>query len=53
MSIKAQMQVCADTELPENDPLFPDEVRTSGQKYLEEQKLEHEIQIYPGVPHGT
>ena len=53
MVSKAQLQVYADTELPENDPLFPDEVRTSGQKHLEEQKLEHEIRLYPGVPHGT
>lgn len=53
MFFKAESRCCTDMEVPENDPLFPDEVRTSGQKYLEEQKLEHEIQVYPGVPHGT
>ena len=37
----------------ENDQLFPDHVRNEGQKYLEENKVEHEIQVYPGVPHGT
>lgn len=36
----------------ENDQLFPDHVRTEGQQYLEEHKIEHQIQVYPGVPHG-
>ena len=36
----------------EHDPLFPDEIRVSGQKYLEEQKVEHEMRLYPEAPHG-
>jgi len=36
----------------ENDQLFPDHVRTEGQKILEENHVEHEIHVYPGVPHG-
>lgn len=38
--------------LPENDPLFPDDVRVSGQKSLEDKQIEHEVKVYPGVPHG-
>ncbi|KAM0714213.1 hypothetical protein Q7P37_010000 [Cladosporium fusiforme] len=36
----------------EGDPLFPDEVRDAGKKDMEERALEHELQVYPGVPHG-
>lgn len=36
----------------ENDQLFPDEVRISGQKSLEENKVEHEMKVYSDVPHG-
>ena len=36
----------------ENDQLFPDHVRTEGQKILKENHVEHEIHVYPGVPHG-
>ncbi len=36
----------------ENDQLFPDDVRTAGQEYLEKNKIEHEIKVYPDVPHG-
>ncbi|CAK7198729.1 hypothetical protein SEUCBS139899_001393 [Sporothrix eucalyptigena] len=36
----------------ENDPLFPDAVRTAGEDYLSEHNVEHEVQVYPGVPHG-
>lgn len=36
----------------ENDQLFPDDVRIAGQKFLEDNKVEHEIKVYPGVPHG-
>lgn len=36
----------------EDDPLFPDEVREVGHKALEEKGVEHEVKIYPGVPHG-
>ena len=36
----------------ENDQLFSDEIRVAGKEYLEKEKIEHEIKIYPGVPHG-
>ena len=36
----------------ENDPLFPDDVRTAGTTALEEKKVEHEVKVYSGVPHG-
>lgn len=36
----------------ENDQLFPDDVRAAGKSFLEEKKIEHEIQVYSGVPHG-
>lgn len=36
----------------ESDPLFPDEVRAAGEDYLSKNNLEHEVQVYPGVPHG-
>lgn len=36
----------------ENDPLFPDDIRAEGQKYLVDNNIPHEIQVYPGVPHG-
>ncbi|KAL8993963.1 MAG: hypothetical protein Q9169_005953 [Polycauliona sp. 2 TL-2023] len=36
----------------ENDQLFPDNVRAEGQKYLVDSGMEHEIQVFPDVPHG-
>ena len=36
----------------ENDPLFPDDVRTAGEDYMSKNNVEHEVQVYPGVPHG-
>ncbi|TAQ90679.1 hypothetical protein B7494_g1012 [Chlorociboria aeruginascens] len=36
----------------ENDPLFPDDVREIGEKYLLDNNIENEFKIYPGVPHG-
>jgi dienelactone hydrolase len=36
----------------ESDSLFPDEVRDAGVKQLQEKGAEHELQVYPGVPHG-
>nr|POE48043.1 hydrolase tropi [Quercus suber] len=36
----------------EDDPLFPDHVRDGGKKIMEANSLEHELKIYPGVPHG-
>ena len=36
----------------ENDQLFPDDVRIAGQECLEKNKVEHEVKVYSGVPHG-
>ncbi|KAL5596842.1 hypothetical protein BROUX41_006474 [Berkeleyomyces rouxiae] len=36
----------------ENDPLFPDEIRAHGEETMEKTSLEHEVKVYPGVPHG-
>lgn len=36
----------------EDDPLFADEVRTHGEDAMSKANLEHEVQVYPGVPHG-
>ncbi|KIW03004.1 uncharacterized protein PV09_05662 [Verruconis gallopava] len=36
----------------EDDPLFPDEVRKAGEVLLEKTAVEHEIKVYPNVPHG-
>jgi len=36
----------------ENDQLFPEEVREAGEKYLQENGVEHEFKTYSGVPHG-
>lgn len=36
----------------EDDPLFPNEVREAGKKDMEERALDHELQVYHGVPHG-
>ena len=36
----------------ENDPMFPDEVRTAGEDHMTKHNVEHEVQVYPGVPHG-
>ncbi|KAL8967927.1 MAG: hypothetical protein Q9197_005156 [Variospora fuerteventurae] len=37
----------------ENDQLFPDDIRAEGQKWLVDNKVPHEIQVFPGVPHGS
>ena len=34
------------------DPWFPDEIREAGKKHMEVQGTEHELTMYPGVPHG-
>lgn len=36
----------------ENDPLFPEDVRTVGEDAMASANLEHEVRVYPGVPHG-
>ncbi|KAK4131135.1 alpha/beta-hydrolase [Trichocladium antarcticum] len=36
----------------ENDPMFPDEVREAGEDYMSKNGVEHEVSVYPGVPHG-
>ncbi|KJZ71069.1 hypothetical protein HIM_09541 [Hirsutella minnesotensis 3608] len=36
----------------EDDPLFPNAVRAAGEDAMSKANLEHEVQVYPGVPHG-
>ncbi|KAI0445336.1 Alpha/Beta hydrolase protein [Xylaria telfairii] len=36
----------------ESDPMFPDEIRIAGEEAMSKSNLEHEVQVYPGVPHG-
>ncbi|KAI1389772.1 alpha/beta-hydrolase [Hypoxylon trugodes] len=36
----------------ESDPMFPDDVRETGENIMSRANLEHEVQVYPGVPHG-
>jgi dienelactone hydrolase len=36
----------------ENDPMFPDEIRKALEDHLPKINVQHEVQIYPGVPHG-
>ena len=36
----------------EDDSLFPDEVRDAGVKKMLDRGNEHELKVYPGVPHG-
>lgn len=36
----------------ENDALFTDEVRKAGEDVMTQDNVEHEVQVYPGVPHG-
>ncbi|KAJ4303357.1 hypothetical protein N0V90_002250 [Kalmusia sp. IMI 367209] len=48
-AIKAPVYIAA----VKDDPLFPEEeVLTPGRRALEKNQVEHEIQIFPGVPHG-
>ncbi|KAI1344756.1 dienelactone hydrolase [Xylariaceae sp. FL0016] len=36
----------------EHDPMFPDDVREAGEDVMSKNNVEHEVQVYPGVPHG-
>lgn len=36
----------------EDDPLFPDTLRSEGEDLMTDAGLEHEVQVYPRVPHG-
>jgi len=36
----------------EEDPLFPGDVLEEGKKYMSENKVDHEVEVYKGVPHG-
>jgi dienelactone hydrolase len=47
--VKAPVYIAA----VENDPLFSeDEVLTPGRRAMENNKVEHEVQMFSGVPHG-
>jgi dienelactone hydrolase len=48
-NVKAPMYIAA----VENDPLLSeDEVLTPGRRELEKKGIEHEVQVFSGVPHG-
>ena len=48
-AVKVPMYIVA----VKDDPLFPEEeVLTPGRRVLEQNKVEHEVQVFPGVPHG-
>lgn len=48
-AVKVPMYIAA----VKDDPLFPEEeVLTPGRRTLETNQIEHEVQIFPGVPHG-
>jgi dienelactone hydrolase len=36
----------------ENDPMFPDEMRNALEDHLPKIGVQHQVQVYPGVPHG-
>jgi dienelactone hydrolase len=36
----------------QDDPMFPEEVWKAGEDALVKGEIEHEVKIYPGVPHG-
>lgn len=48
----ASLQVPISLACVENDPLFPDDVRVAGEDAMSQANLEHEVRVYPGVPHG-
>lgn len=48
VGLKAPVTVVA----VENDPMCPDEVRMGLEDYMSKNNVEHEVQVYPGVPHG-
>lgn len=46
--LKAPLQIVA----VEDDPLFPKEVLEAAQESLKKNGVDHEVEVYPGVPHG-
>lgn len=46
--LKAPVQIVA----VEDDPLFPDEVLEAARQSLKQSGTDHEVEVYPGVPHG-
>ncbi|KAL2758293.1 hypothetical protein ACRALDRAFT_2025896 [Sodiomyces alcalophilus JCM 7366] len=48
----ASLRVPISLACVENDPLFPDDVRVAGEDAMSKANLEHEVRVYPGVPHG-
>ncbi|KAK3207746.1 hypothetical protein GRF29_96g214360 [Pseudopithomyces chartarum] len=48
-AVKAPVYIAA----VKDDPLFPEEeILTPGRRALEKNQVDHEVQIFPGVPHG-
>ncbi|ROT37718.1 dienelactone hydrolase [Sodiomyces alkalinus F11] len=48
----ASLRVPVSLACVENDALFPDDVRVAGEDVMSQANLEHEVRVYPGVPHG-
>ncbi|CAJ2502860.1 Uu.00g102540.m01.CDS01 [Anthostomella pinea] len=46
------LQVPVSLACVEHDPMFPDDVREAGEDTMSKTNVEHEVQVYPGVPHG-
>lgn len=46
--LKAPVQIVA----VEDDPLFPEEVLDAARQSLKQNGIDHEVEVYPGVPHG-
>ncbi|KAI5860176.1 alpha/beta-hydrolase [Durotheca rogersii] len=46
------LQVPVSLVCVEDDPLFPDDIREAGEGIMSKESVEHEVQVYPGVPHG-
>ncbi len=37
---------------PEDDQLFPDEIRDAGKTHFDQTGHKYDLKVYPGVPHG-
>lgn len=49
--VDTQTQLTNENAL-ENDQLFPTEILDAGKDYLASSNIEHEVKVFPEVPHG-
>lgn len=47
--LRAPIQIIA----VEDDPLFPEEVLDAARDSLKQSGTDHQVEVYPGVPHGN